>query len=293
MPIKPVTAQQHLAQIIKNKVGVEASTQNEPPETKRLAPDKVSKTLQAIPNYSSTQTTYRRAQKRRKLILIRKQSNIETILNLAQHYCPAVTSQGEPDPDWIERFIELAEDTSNKHIQKLWAKILAGEVINPGSFSYKSLITLKHITPKEADILQLATGCAGKSMSDGYHQVITGCYVEPSLFNFLSPHKKSLVNLSAAGLNYPDILTLIDIELVYQHEIEAKALRKGETLNLYFSNGTLTLCAKRSDVILTYYKFTQTGCSLAKLTANKLNVHYMECLKKGLEKHLEVSFASS
>jgi uncharacterized repeat protein (TIGR03899 family) len=293
MPIKPVTAQQHLAQIIKSKVGVEQTKSNTETTSKRLAQDTVSKTVSPIPNYKSTESTLQRAQKRRKLALVRKQNNIEAILGLAQHYCPPVTSQGEPDPDWIERFLELAEDTSNKNIQKLWAKVLAGEVINPGSFSYKSLITLKHITPKEADIFQLATSCAGKSANDGFHQIITGSYLTPSLLNFLSPNKKSYVNLSSAGLNYPDILTLIDIELIYMQEIESKAFESGESQTLSFANGTLTLTAKRKGSILTYYKFTQTGYSLARLTSNKLSSKYLECLRKALEKSFEVNFANN
>ena len=293
MSVKPITAQQHLAKIIKNKVGIESSkTSNEQKQT-TLINDTVSKSLQSIPQYNTSETTLQRAHKRRKLALIRKQNNIESILNLAQHYCPAVTSQGEPDPDWIERFLDLAEDTSNRNIQKLWAKVLAGEVINPGSFSYKSLIALKHITPKEAEILQLATGCAGKSSLDGFHQIITGSYVAPSLLNFLTPNKKSLVNLSGAGLNYPDILTLIDMELIYQQEIESKAYDKGENIVLTFANGTLQLKAKRQGSILTYYKFTQTGFSLARLTSNKLNTQFLECIQKALEKSFEVSFTAS
>ena len=292
MAIKPITAQQHLAQIIKNKVGVEHAKSDSEATTKHLAQDTVSKTVNPIPHYNSTESTLQRAQKRRKLALVRKQNNIESILGLAQHYCPPVTSQGEPDPDWIERFLELAEDTSNSNIQKLWAKVLAGEVINPGSFSYKSLITLKHITPKEADVLQIATGCAGKSANDGFHQIITGSYLTPSLLNFLSPNKKSYVNLSSAGLNYPDILTLIDIELIYQQEIESKAFEGGESQSLNFANGTLTLTAKRKGCILTYYKFTQTGFSLARLTSNKLSNQYLECLRKALEKSFEVNFAN-
>ncbi|WP_372767574.1 TIGR03899 family protein [Pseudoalteromonas sp.] len=292
MPIKPITAQQHLAQIIKNKVGVDKTNSNSEQTPKPLANDTITKTVTPIPHYNSTESTLQRAQKRRKLALVRKQNNIESILELAQHYCPPVTSQGEPDPDWIERFLELAEDTSNSNIQKLWAKVLAGEVINPGSFSYKSLITLKHITPKEVDIFQLATSCAGKSSSDGFHQIITGSYLTPSLFNFFNPHKKSYVNLSNAGLNYPDILTLIDTEMIYMQEIESKAFESGESQSLSFANGTLTLTAKCKGCILTYYKFTQTGFSLARLTSNKLSNQYLECLRKALEKSFEVNFAN-
>lgn len=293
MTVKAVTAQQHLAQIIKTKVGAQAKPKVTGNQQPTLEPDSVSKAISTTVAYNSSESTLQRAQKRRKLALVRKQSNIESILALAQHYCPPVTSQGEPDSDWIERFLDLAEDTSNKNIQKLWAKILAGEVVEPGSFSYKSLVTLKHITPKEAEILQVATSCAGKSSNDGFNQIVTGSYIAPSLLNFLSPNKRQLVNLSQAGLNYPDILMLVDIELIYQQEIESKALNRGEKHTLNYANGTLTLTAKRNGSILTYYKFTQTGYSIGRLTSNRLSTHYFECLKKALEKSFEVSFSNN
>ena len=62
MPIKPVTAQQHLAQIIKSKVGVEQTKSNTETTSKRLAQDTVSKTVSPIPNYKSTESTLRLAE---------------------------------------------------------------------------------------------------------------------------------------------------------------------------------------------------------------------------------------
>ena len=35
------------------------------------------------------------------------------------------------DPDWFNTFTQLAEDVSNKTMQDLWAKILAGEISQP------------------------------------------------------------------------------------------------------------------------------------------------------------------
>jgi len=45
------------------------------------------------------------------------------------------STKHEFDFDWFLRFFEAAGNVSNKDIQFLWARILAGEVETPNSFS--------------------------------------------------------------------------------------------------------------------------------------------------------------
>lgn len=54
--------------------------------------------------------------------------------------------------DWVNNFVEYAENVSDQDLQKLWAKILAGEVKNPKSFSLRSLQTLKNLSTDEAKL---------------------------------------------------------------------------------------------------------------------------------------------
>ena len=56
----------------------------------------------------------------------------------------------EPDPDWIARFFDSAQDVSSKELQKLWGKILAGEVKSPGQTSLRTLSILRDMTQQEA-----------------------------------------------------------------------------------------------------------------------------------------------
>ena len=89
-----------------------------------------------------------RAKQRHDLLAIKRQQNIEAILTTAMEFCPDVASNKQPDADWVEHFIALCEDTSNSSMQALWAKILTGETLSPGTFSIKSLQTLKHMTQR-------------------------------------------------------------------------------------------------------------------------------------------------
>ena len=38
----------------------------------------------------------------------------------------------EPDPDWTARFFDCVQDVSSEDMRKLWAKILSGQVEEPG-----------------------------------------------------------------------------------------------------------------------------------------------------------------
>ena len=267
-----------LAHIIKRKLGNPVAKNKA--ATVAQQNNQVGQSHGVTPQYiiNSTETLQQRASKRRQLSLLRQQQNIETIMALAIEYCPHVSSDEEPDPDWIERFIGLAEDTSNQAMQQLWAKILAGETIKPGTFSYKSLLALKQMTLKEADALQRAVSIAGRSAQDSSCLILLGYYKKPSLLNLFRLQGKTNLNLSKAGLSFPNILTLMDIAVFYDQEIESTELNIGQEYRLFFKNTDLTLRARKNGLVLTYYKFTQTGDELTTLSNPQLNANYKQQL---------------
>ena len=58
----------------------------------------------------------------------------------------------EPDPDWTARFFDCVQDVSSEDMQKIWAKILAGEVESPGRTSLRTLDTLRNMTKRDAEM---------------------------------------------------------------------------------------------------------------------------------------------
>ncbi len=235
-------------------------------------------------------TLEERAEKRERLLKLRQQYNIESIMTLAMHYCPDVANEGQPDPDWVERFINLAEDTSNHSMQQLWAKILAGETMQPGTFSIKSLQTLKQMTQREADALQKATALCGYNDQDHSNLILLGYYRRPTLFELLRKSSNEQINLSRAGLGFPQILTLMDTALLYRKEIESAPFKHGQELKIRYMGQNLLLKAKTSDLVLSYYKFTQTGDELRKLIRRPLNRSYQQLVSSALQRDFEVSW---
>ena len=98
----------------------------------------------------------RRTQGRMAFQELQKQNNIECVVANAYNILEnEQTCSEEPvEQGWINRFFDSVADVSDEDLQKLWGKILAGEIKQPTSYSLRTLETLKNITPYEASIFQ-------------------------------------------------------------------------------------------------------------------------------------------
>lgn len=75
-----------------------------------------------------------------------------------EHLClPGPEGKTEPDsdieevdPDWLNNFGRYAEMASSEKVRDLWAKVLAGEVRHPGSFSLTTLRLLTELDQQMA-----------------------------------------------------------------------------------------------------------------------------------------------
>jgi uncharacterized repeat protein (TIGR03899 family) len=81
----------------------------------------------------------------------RRQLNIERIIAAAIPELPNKVSPKSVDPDWIAAFFDQCKDVSTEHMQQIWARMLAGEVANPGTFSRRTLLIVQSMTKSEAE----------------------------------------------------------------------------------------------------------------------------------------------
>ncbi|KZN59491.1 hypothetical protein N474_07290 [Pseudoalteromonas luteoviolacea CPMOR-2] len=285
MTIKNAQARSSLALLIEEKLGYAMTKQVKPVSTNSRYSHTTSQNNFSI---QSPHGTLKRALKRSQLQRIQRQQNIESIMGMSLTLCPDVTSRGRPDPDWLEHFITLAEDIANQTMQKLWAKILVGESIAPGTFSIKSLQTLKLMTQREAEALQKCASLCGYLEKEDSYLIILGYYKKPSILDLLRKGSTETMNLSQAGLSFPQILTLMDINLMYRQEIESASLQKGQSLTLVYQNKRINFEAKSNDLVLSYYKLTQTGDELKKLINTPVNKAYKQLLSKTLEEEFNL-----
>lgn len=83
---------------------------------------------------------------------LRRQANVEAIIGKAAHELPETVSEEPVDTDWMAQFFDQCQDFSNEQMQSLWARILAGEVAKPGSFSPRTLHTVKLLRKADAEM---------------------------------------------------------------------------------------------------------------------------------------------
>jgi hypothetical protein len=75
------------------------------------------------------------------------------------------------DPDWLNRFTSFAQDVSSEELQRVWGRVLAGEIRKPGSFSISSLRVLAEL---EADV--------ARWFEETYRKMIGGYVLRPQEF---------------------------------------------------------------------------------------------------------------
>ncbi len=76
----------------------------------------------------------------------KRQSNIMSVVQqAASELGDKEVQDHEVDHDWTAQFFSDVQDVSSEQMQTLWAKILAGEVTNPGSTSIRTLSILKNL----------------------------------------------------------------------------------------------------------------------------------------------------
>ena len=61
---------------------------------------------------------------------------------------------GDVDEDWLNHFGAYSERASSEHVRGLWARVLAGEIRQPGAFSFSTLRLLSELDQRMANDFQ-------------------------------------------------------------------------------------------------------------------------------------------
>ncbi|UUW11214.1 DUF2806 domain-containing protein [Flavobacterium plurextorum] len=159
----------------------------------------------------------------------KKHKNVKNIIELAAEQIEeqSEVSSEKVDSDWSTRFFNIAEDISNEEMQKLWGKILSGEVKKPGSFSLRTLELLKNLSRNEAEIFTKFVQLNVKHSKGHFIP-----YVDQNIFE------------DYFGIAYSEILLMYEVGL----------LSSGPNIGLHFP--ALEFPA------MTLYEFGETGISV-------------------------------
>lgn len=228
-----------------------------------------------------------RLEQRRLQELRRRQVNLEQIFKLALDFAPDRASHDPLDLDWLNTFSQHAQEISNPAMQQLWSRILASESSRPGSFSIRTLTTLRQLTSREAEVLRRAQNLTAYDTSHGSYKILTGYYKRPSLFTWVTLEKPVQLNIAKTGLSYPDLLTLSDLGVLYPSAIESSELNKGQAFEVQFGSQKVTMQTQRNAIVLTYYKYTSQGEELLRLLPGGDHKGYIELLEEHCSKDFQ------
>ena len=92
-----------------------------------------------------------------------------TVRKSAQELGDEEVEDHEIDHDWTARFFNEVQDVSSEEMQLLWAKVLAGEVEQPGTTSIKTLDILKNLDRTTASLFKILCSVCVSIKLDGKH----------------------------------------------------------------------------------------------------------------------------
>ena len=85
----------------------------------------------------------------------KRQRNIGTVVSMAaDELSEKEIEDHDVDHDWVARFFADVQDVTSEHMQRIWAKILAGEVETPGRTSLHTLSILKNMSQRDARLFE-------------------------------------------------------------------------------------------------------------------------------------------
>lgn len=152
---------------------------------------------------------------------LKRQQNVESVAaNAAEELKDdTVVPDKRPDPDWVNRFFEIAAGVSTDQMQYLWGKILAGEIRAPGSFSLRTLDVLRNVSKEEAENFVKLVHYVFRAESKVF-------YIDPEAYIF----KKD------GALRFLDILALKDAGLIFENDLHFSfnASKAGSTSHLVY-----------------------------------------------------------
>jgi len=202
------------------------------------------------------------------------QGNIESVVEKTINQLHDVVSDTPVETDWLVTFFDNVKNISNENMQTIWARILAGEINQPGSYSLRTLHFLKQMSQKEA--LLFAEFCS--------YLVVIENQINPS---FLTDTYGGNDNrFVMRTFNQHERLLLAEMRLVNFDEDIFFSFRFGESFNLVYGNKKIAIkyCGEenRADEVKTIicgHPLTQSGKELYGICSPEFRQPFLSNMK--------------
>ncbi|KTD48086.1 hypothetical protein Lqui_2128 [Legionella quinlivanii] len=215
-----------------------------------------------VVKFSSDGEILNRAKSREEFKSIKKQCNIESIISQTADELnkDEAISAEEVEEDWITRYFNIIEDISDEQMQNIWAKVLAGEIRKPKSYSLRTLELLKNLSKEEANLFNTISAYAININNQ-----------------FCLLNTNELLSL-AKELTYTDIINLKDSGLISNSEALCSidfSERNSCTLINCKKLIIIEASQESSKIQLSILPFTKAGTELLAFTNPTSNNEYI------------------
>jgi len=212
-----------------------------------------------------------RADERTRRREAKRQKNIEAITaQAAQLLLPESVSEESVDEDWIAQFFNHCQDVSNEQMQSLWARLLAGEVAQPGSFSLRTLAFVRTISKEDASLFTRFCSTVWQT-PEGLTPIVEAGYFATL---FREENLMSGVQLGYTDLARLDTLGLIRYDMTKPHRLEVP--RDHGLVCSYHGHSYILLRHRESDYLITgFVALTEVGKELAGIAGSPPNEEYL------------------
>ena len=206
----------------------------------------------------------------------KRQANIKSVVqDAAAELGDKEVPNHEPDPDWTARFFDCVQDVSSEDMRNLWAKILSGEVEEPGRTSLRTLDILKGMSQKDAHVF--------KSIGDF---VISDFLFYPDKYQTNHP-----------TLHFANIIHLQNIGLVYTASFLSKTLKfspDGKQRHFLYQDKLLKITGMNDSksVLVPEILLTDSGRELYRVLECTVQMDYLQSFSSFLKaENCELSYA--
>jgi hypothetical protein len=184
-----------------------------------------------------------------------KANNFLTVAQKADQYYqgqPRTDKKGTYDFDWFVRFFEAVGSVSDDTMQNLWAKILAGELARPLTFSLKTIDVMRNMCKRDAELFIKI--CSHSFMS--------------SPQNYFLPNEDDF--LEAVGIAYTDIMKLSELGLIFNDGMITLNMNIDSEPRILINNTNLIMIISSTSgnsekASIRQYPFTEVGKEISTL----------------------------
>jgi hypothetical protein len=191
---------------------------------------------------------------------VRQQGNIECVTAAAAEELsrnPGETVSPEyPSDDWTRRFFDYAQDISDEMVRRVWGRVLAGEIKQPGAFSIRTLDALRNFTKDDAVLFErMVRAAIFSTIFDGRD------YLVPTI------NRQRLADVF--GILRSEHIHLSEIGMMYPSELSFTPLNDDEITLRYIFMGDHGIRIDRANAgmkhAMNVWKFSKAGSELATL----------------------------